>query len=166
MSPAMQSRIDALAQRLKDNPDADLQSWITLARSYLMQGDFAQAVSAYAEVVKKSPTDASLLVDYAEALALAQGRSLQGEPEKIVQRALTIDPKHVKALGMAGRGAFDRADYAVALKYWDQLLPLVPPESEFARKLSASIADARAHMAGGSAAPHGASVSEVSPVQR
>ena len=145
-SPPMQSRIEALAKRLEKNPDEDLQSWITLARSYFLQGRFAQAASAYAEVVKRSPNDANLLADYAEALALAQGRSLKGEPEKVIRRALAIDPKHVKALGMAGRAAFDSADYPLALKYWNRLLPLLPAESDYATKLAASIADVQARM--------------------
>ena len=148
-SPLMQSRIEALSKRLKENPHEDPQSGITLARSHFLHGRFAQAASAYAEVVKKSPNDANLLADYAEALALAQGRSLKGEPEKVIRRALAIDPKHVKALGMAGRAAFDRADYPLALKYWNRLLPLLPPESEYARKLGTSIADVQARMSNG-----------------
>jgi len=163
-SQPMQSRIEALDKRLKDTPDADPQSWLTLARSYFHQRQFAQAASAYAEVVKRSPGDASLLADYAEALALAHGRSLQGEPEKVIQRALAVDPKHVKSLGMAGRAAFERADYPIALTYWNRLLPLVPPESEYARKLSASIADAQVRMSDGGAAPQRAAAPRVAPV--
>ena len=157
-TPPMQSKIEALSKRLKENPHEDLQSWITRARSYFLQGRFAQAASAYAEVVKRSPNDAHLLADYAETLALAQGRSLKGEPEKVIQRALAIDPKHFKALGIAGRAAFDRADYPAALKYWTRLLPLIPPESEYARKLGASIADAQARMSNGRAGPQPAAV--------
>ena len=150
-APTMEARIEALAQRLEKEPQQNLQSWITLARSYFLQGRFAQAASAYAEAVKKSPNDPNLLVDYAEALALAQGRSLQGEPEKAIQRALGIDPKHVKGLGMAGRAAFDRAEYALALERWNKLLPLIAPESGYARTLRASMADARARMSAGNA---------------
>ena len=152
-SQQMQSRLEALSKRLKENPHEDPQSGITLARSHFLHGRFAQAASAYAEVVKRSPNDANLLADYAEALALAQGRSLKGEPEKVIRRALAIDPKHVKALGMAGRAAFDSADYPLALKYWNRLLPLLPPESDYARKLGASIADVQARMSNGHTAP-------------
>ena len=111
-------------------------------------------------MVKRSPNDAHLLADYAEALALAQGRSLKGEPEKVIQRALAIDPKHVKALGMAGKAAFDRADYPLALKYWNRLLPLLPPESEYARKLGTSIADVQARMSNGRTGPQPAAASQ------
>jgi len=145
-SQAMRSKVDALARRLEENPDEGVQSWITLARSYFMQGHYSQSAEAYAAAVARLPHDAQLLADYAEALALAHGRSLQGEPEKIVHRALAIDPKNIKALGMAGRAAFDRADYENALRHWDRLLPLLPPGSEFARKLKHSIADAKARM--------------------
>ena len=152
-SSQMRSTLEALSKRHKENPREDPQSGVTLARSHFLHGRFAQAASAYAEVVKSSPNDANLLADYAEALALAQGRSLKGEPEKVIRSALAIDPKHVKALGMAGRAAFDNADYPLALKYWNRLLPLLPPESDYATKLGASIADVQARMSNVHTAP-------------
>ena len=152
-SQQLQSRLEALSKRPKENPPDNPQTGIMLARSHFLHGRFAQAASAYAEFVKRSPNDANLLADYAEALALAQGRSLKGEPEKVIRRALAIDPKHVKALGMAGRAAFDSADYPLALKYWNRLLPLLPPESDYATKLAASIADVQARMSNGHTAP-------------
>ena len=159
-SQQLQSRLDALSRRPKENPHDDPQTGIMLARSHFLHGRFAQAATAYAEVVKRSPNDANLLADYAEALALVQGRSLKGEPEKVIRRALAIDPKHVKALGMAGRAAFDSADYPLALKYWNRLLPLLPPESEYARKLGASIADVQARMSTGRTGPQPAAASQ------
>ena len=159
-SPQMQARFEALSKRLKQNPHDDPQTGIALARSHFLHGRFAQAASAYAEVVKKSPNDANLLADYAEALALAQGRSLKGEPEKVIGRALAIDPKHIKALGMAGRAAFDSTDYPLALKYWSRLLPLLPPGSDYATKLGTSIADVQARMSTGRTGPQPAAASQ------
>ena len=48
------------------------------------------------------PGTRSCSADYADALAMAQGRRLQGGPEKIIAGALAIDPLNVKAPPLAG----------------------------------------------------------------
>jgi len=131
-----------LAARLKNNPE-DAQGWIMLGRSYAALGRFPQAARAYANAVDRSPRDAQLLADYADTLAMAQGRRLQGEPEKIIARALAVDPGNLKALLLAGTAAFNRNDYAGALRHWERALGAVPGDSEMAQNLRASIAEAR-----------------------
>ena len=138
----LQSLVDRLAARMKDNPE-DAQGWAMLARSYAVLGRFRDSADAYAKAATRMPSDAQLLADYADALAMAQGRRLQGEPEKIIARALTADPNNIKALALAGTVAFDRKDYAGAVRHWERIGQLVPPGSEFADSLQASIAEAR-----------------------
>src|SRR5712664_2997038 len=91
----------------------------------------------------RMPRDAQLLADYADALAKAQGRTLQGEPEKIILRALTIDPDNVKALLLAGTAAFNRSDHPAAIRHWKRVLGLLPKESDMIQRVQASIAEAR-----------------------
>ena len=67
------------------------------------------------------PDEPDLLADYADALAMSQGRDLSGKPLELVKRALKIDPTHWKALAMAGTAAFDRKDYKGAVDYWERL---------------------------------------------
>jgi cytochrome c-type biogenesis protein CcmH len=74
---------------------------------------------------------------------MVRGERLQGEPEKLVLRALEIDPEHLKALALAGTAAFERKDYARAERYWRRMLPLVPAGSEDERQIRASIDEAR-----------------------
>jgi cytochrome c-type biogenesis protein CcmH len=134
--------VDRLAARLKEEPE-DGEGWLMLGRSYNLFGRYADAAQAYANAVKRLPPDASLLADYADALAMAQGRRLEGEPEKLIARALAIDPNNVKALALAGSAAFERRDYAEAARYWERMVPLVPPDSDEARTLRANIEEAR-----------------------
>ncbi len=137
----IEEMVQRLATRLQNNPD-NVEGWIMLARSYNALGRFEQAASAYASAAKQSPNDAQLLADYADALAMAQSR-LQGEPEKLIARALQIDPDNSKALALAGSLAFDNKNYARAVEYWEMALRLAPPDSEFARSVNASLAQAR-----------------------
>jgi cytochrome c-type biogenesis protein CcmH len=54
-------------------------------------------------------------------------------------------------LGMLGIASFENGDYAGAANYWEQLLPMLPPESQNAEMIKQGIAQARA-MAGDSPA--------------
>ena len=131
-----------LAAKLKENPD-DAEGWSMLGRSYAVMGRFRESADAYANAAARAPNDAQLLADYADALAMAQGRRLEGEPEKLIARAVAADPDNVKARMLAGTIAFNRGDYAGAAAHWERVLARVPPESEIGQQLRAAIADAR-----------------------
>jgi cytochrome c-type biogenesis protein CcmH len=138
----MQTLVERLAARLKEEPD-NAEGWAMLGRSYGALGRFDDASAAYAEAVSRVPQDAQLLADYADTLAMAQGRRLQGEPEKLIARALRADPDNVKALALAGTVAFENTDYPTAVGHWERILALVPQESDFTQSLRSSIAEAR-----------------------
>ena len=135
--------VERLAQRLQQEPE-NVAGWILLGRSYATFGRFKQSADAYAKAVSLRPGDAQLLADYADALGMALGRNLAGEPEKLVLRALEIDPRNLKALALAGTIAFERKDYKQATAFWERMLPLVAAESDDARSIRANVAEARA----------------------
>jgi cytochrome c-type biogenesis protein CcmH len=134
--------VEQLAQRLKAHPD-DAEGWQVLARSYVMLGQPAQAVEAFRKAVSLRPDDAPLLADFAVTLANSSERRFEGEPTRLVERALKADPRHPKALAMAGAIAFDRQDYAGAVRYWETLARTQPADSPIAAQLRESIAEAR-----------------------
>lgn len=135
--------VERLAARLRENPD-DADGWRLLGRSYGVMGRFDDAADAYAKAAARAPRDAGLLADFADVLAMARGRSLQGEPEQLALRALEIEPSNLKALALAGTAAFERKDYARAGAYWERMLPLVAPDSDDARAIQRNVAEARA----------------------
>ena len=139
--------VDKLAARLKQKPD-DNEGWIMLGRSYAILERFDDSAKAYAEAVKRVPGDARLLTDYADALAMAQGQNLAGEPEKLIARALAIDPANGKALALAGTAAFQNRQYAAAIGHWEKLLKGLPPDSEIARAVEESLSEARSQLTG------------------
>ena len=146
--------VKRLAARLRENPD-DVDGWKMLGRSYAVLGRFGEAVDAYAKAAVRAPRDAQLLADFADALAMARGKSLQGEPEKLVLRALEIEPRNLKALALAGTAAFERKAFKAAADYWQRMLPLVPPESEDAQLIRDNVAQAT-QLAGGQPPPRAA----------
>ena len=139
----IEGMVERLAARLKENPD-DVEGWKLLGRSYSALGRFPEAAEAYAKAAARAPRDAQVLADLADVLAMANGQRLAGDPEKLVERALQIDPKNLKALALAGTAAFDRGDFAVAAERWGRMLPLVPADSEDARVIRENVEQARA----------------------
>ena len=140
-----------LAQRLKSQPD-DVEGWMMLGRSYTALGRYPDAVIAFRRAIALVPEDPTLLADFADVLGMAQGKRLAGEPAQLVQKALDIDPKHVKALALAGSVAFEAHDYASARAYWERLIAVVPPDSEIARSVRGSVAQAVQLEGGGAGA--------------
>ena len=141
------ANIQKLADRMKDNPN-DVQGWTMLARSYMMQERFSDAASAYEKLTVLSANDADAWADYAEALALANRQNLEGKPTEAINRALKIDPKHQKALALAGSAAFQAKDYQKAMDHWQQLLKLLPPESQELQIITEQISKAKELAAG------------------
>jgi cytochrome c-type biogenesis protein CcmH len=139
----VESMVARLAARLRENPE-DTEGWRLLGRSLTVLGRFPEAAEAYGNAAKRSPRDPQLLADLADALAMAQGRRLAGEPEQLVLRALEIDPNNLKALALAGSAAFERKDYNSAAAYWQRMLPLVPEGSDDARAIQANVNEALA----------------------
>lgn len=131
-----------LAQRLEKEPD-NAEGWAMLARSYYVLQRYPEAVQAYERLVKLVPQEPAVLVDYADALAMRNGRKISGKPLELVQEALKLDPNQTKALAMAGTEAFDRNDFRLAVEYWEKLRSVAPPDSEMARNIVDSIAEAR-----------------------
>ncbi len=138
----IESMVTRLAKRLESNPD-DGEGWFMLARTYGALGRYAEAANAYAKAEALFPQDAQLLADYADTLAMAQGQSLQGKPEALVQRALQADGNNLKALALAGTVEFERHDFAKAVEYWRRMLALLPPDSEMVDSVRASIKEAQ-----------------------
>ena len=141
----IQAMAAKLAERLQNNPD-DGEGWLMLGRSYAVLGRYPESAAAFGRATTLLPPSANMLADYADIMAMAQGRKLSGEPEKIIARALSIDPRHIKSLALAGSVAFERGDFGSAIQQWRTILTLVPPDSSVAQSIGKSIADAENRM--------------------
>lgn len=152
VTPAqIEGMVAALAERLKQQPN-DVEGWQMLGRSYSVLGRGADAVAALRKAVALQPRNPDLLADLADMIGMAQGRKLAGEPAQLVQQVLALDPRHPKALALAGTVAFEARDYAGARRYWEQLVAVLPPDSELARSAQGGIEEARQLESGGATA--------------
>jgi len=114
-----------------------------LARSQAALGRYPEAAKSYAKAIEYGGKNASVLADYADVLAMAAGRDLRGEPYRLIQEALKLDPDHVKALALAGTAEFHMGNYDAAIMYWERLMKSLPPDSPLAEGVRSGLATAR-----------------------
>jgi len=138
--PVDELRDDLLAQASRNPRDA--RAWVLLARLELGEDRFTEAAAAFEKALAnpKASTDLNLWCEYADALALAQGRTLVGRPREIVLQTLARNPKHQRALEMAGSAALETGDYAEAALHWRALAVELPEGSSERLELSAALA--------------------------
>jgi len=149
MMEGLNTLMERLKKKLEQNPN-DATGWAMLARSYMAMERYADAVPAFDKAFKLNPNDADMLADYADALGIHQGRKLEGKPETMIEKALKVDPNHVKALMLAGTMAYNRKDFALAVKDWERARTNLPQDSdpEFSEQITAAIGDAKQRMGG------------------
>jgi cytochrome c-type biogenesis protein CcmH len=155
----LERMVDQTRLRVQKDPK-DAASWAMLAHSYDMLGKFAESSKAYATLARLVPNDAQVLADYADALAVANGRTLAGEPAALVDKALALDPRNVKAQTLAGTAAFERKDYDDAVKHWQRAREL-SHDPQFVQQVDVSLANARASAQG---LPASAATAAATPV--
>lgn len=140
--PQLAAMMDKLEKHLQQHPD-DAQGWLLLARSRNATGEPQLAVKAYQKVVALQPKDANLLVEYANALGIAHGQDLSGQPEALIQQALQLDADNENALFLAGEAALQAGRNAEAVQYWTRLENRQPPNADGLAELKAMIARAK-----------------------
>lgn len=142
--------VESLAAKMRERPD-DARGWALLGRSMASLGRFDEAADAYARLAKLVPGNPDILADYADALAMTQGRRLTGRPRELAAEALRLDPQHPKALALAASAAGEAGDHAEALAHWEALAAILPADSDDGRQVRQVIAEVRAQA--GAAAP-------------
>jgi cytochrome c-type biogenesis protein CcmH len=138
-----QAMTSKLAARMRQQPN-DVVGWTMLGRAYKALERYPDAAQALARANKLQPENAEILVEYAEALGLAKGGDLSGEPAHLIERALKLAPDDPKALTLAGTAAFSNGDYKQAIAYWQRLAAKLPPSSEMGQAIASGIAEAKA----------------------
>jgi cytochrome c-type biogenesis protein CcmH len=138
----IEAMVARLEERLKNSPN-DVEGWAMLGRSYSALGKSDLALNAHRMAVKLNPKDAQAHADLADALAVVNGRSLEGEPEKIINKAIALDGNNVKALALSGTLAYNRGDMPKAAKLWERALKNSEPDSPMYEQLKRAVDDAR-----------------------
>jgi cytochrome c-type biogenesis protein CcmH len=143
-APDMEQAVAGLAAKMAENPD-DVEGWVLLGRAYKQMQRFTESRDALAKAIALAPEQPDVMVEYAEAMAMAAPeRRIEGEPRALLEKALAANPQHQRALWLLGISDAQAGDAAGAVRRWETLLPLLPPDSEVAKSVGEQIAQARA----------------------
>lgn len=130
-----------LERQLQRYP-SDTRARVLKARLDMQAGRFDEAAAGYARALEgasKAARDPDVWVEYAEAAGMVQGRTLVGEPKRLVDKALALDANHPGALDLAGSAAWEMRDFGAAAGHWKRLLAQLPPGSARHAQLGAAV---------------------------
>jgi cytochrome c-type biogenesis protein CcmH len=130
-----------LNARLKQEPN-NADGWVMLARVERSLSHFESAEKALTKALSLSQND-DVEIERAEVLAQINHGSFKGEPWAIILKVLKANPDQGNALLLAGSAAFTEEHYSDALKYWQRVQKLVPPDSADGAALADAIGKAQ-----------------------
>ena len=118
---ALAKNLEALAERLKDQPDND-KGWYMLGRSYLNMGNYEQSAAAFAHMLSKFKDDHSLSAYYAEALYMADRQIVTPRVAAAIEATLALNPHDITMLEIKALGAFQSQDLRGAIGLFQRAL--------------------------------------------
>ncbi|MGJ8528463.1 c-type cytochrome biogenesis protein CcmI [Maritalea sp.] len=110
-----------IEQRLFDVPD-DLQGWKVIAPIYMRQQSYENAAIAFRNIVRLEGESADNLTNLAEAVMLSQQGDAAGEPMELLNRAMSIDPDHLRSQFYVAGEATRSGDHDLAIGLWEKIL--------------------------------------------
>ena len=138
----VEKMVAEFAIKMEKDP-SNLKGWAMLARSYRILGRNEDAAKAYARAGNFIDTDPQLLADYADVLATNANGSFVGKPLQLINQALKLDPNNLMALWLSGTASYNANNYKAAVQTWEKLAKQIPPDTDEARAIQGSIAEAR-----------------------
>ena len=140
--PMVLEMVARLEKRLEEQPD-DAAGWFRLGRAYAVLGRQDAANSAYARAYKLTPDDPQVVAEYATFLYNGDPENTGGQVLALFTHLLKLDPNNQDALWFLGFASFQQGDNKLALKYWEQLLKGLAPDSKEAEHIRLIITKTR-----------------------
>lgn len=147
LPPMALEMVARLEKRLKENP-SDAQGWARLGRSYMVMQRMGDARDAYAKAHALAPGDVEILADYANMIYRQHPGMTQGLVYDLFRKLYALAPDHIAAQWFMGLAAFEKGNFAEALKFWERLYSKIPPENPAREQVKRAIDEARARQQG------------------
>jgi cytochrome c-type biogenesis protein CcmH len=146
--------VEKLTNRLKENPQ-DTEGWFMLGRTMMVLEDYDKAVTAFEATYSLAGEEPSVMLALADSIAMSKGGDM-GDPRirELVHKALAVDSENVTGLWLAGLIETEAGNNPEALKYFQQLRPLVADDAASVSEVDKLIA-----RVGGAQANEGATAS-------
>ncbi len=142
---ALDAMVEKLAEHMRREP-GNVDGWALLGRTYAALSRYQDSVKAYRHAVELEPQNPDLLSDYADALVAAGNGAFTDQVGELLQRALTVDPRHLKSLWLRGHWRYRHDDVPGAIKDWQTVLAALPPGDENAVSIQRQITIAQGRL--------------------
>ncbi len=140
--PPLKDMVAALISRLKENPE-DPEGWFLLGRTYMAMKAYSNAAGAFERLQTLVGDDPTVLLTWADALAMSQQGDLRGKPAELIRKAVELAPDDATALWLAGMVEAQAGDYKLAIRHWERLQPMVQEDAESSQRVASLLAEAR-----------------------
>lgn len=128
-----------LEAKLKAKPD-NLDGWILLGRTEAARQNWHKSADAMRHAVALAPKRDDLLTAYGEIQVMADGGLVTPQARDAFSKALTLDAKNARALWYLGLEAVQQRKVGMARDYWQNLLAVLPADSEEHKTVSEALA--------------------------
>jgi cytochrome c-type biogenesis protein CcmH len=144
---ANQLLITRLMTDVNNHPD-NLQTRSLLGRTAAGMGDYSLAIEQFRAILDlESEGVSSIRAELAQALFLQLNNRVSPEIQLLVGKVLAEDPNNTVGLSLSGIGAFQSADYAAAISFWEKMIVIEGPGTPNSIALMQGIKTARQRMA-------------------
>ncbi|OBT15864.1 c-type cytochrome biogenesis protein CcmI [Vibrio sp. UCD-FRSSP16_10] len=137
----------ALRTSLHRNPD-DATGWLLLGRIGLANRDIETAMGAMKRARKLEPNNVDIQLGLAQSLTLSNDEVDHAEAERLLHDLLRQDYVDLRVFSLLAFSAFEKGDYAGAVRYWRTMQQLIGPEDSRYDMLERSINSARSKLGG------------------
>lgn len=127
---SIESMVAQVEAHLEQNPD-DGRGWDVVAPVYMRMGRFNDAVRARANALRLLGATADREADLGEAMVAAGNSIVTADAKTSFERALKIDPNHLKAQYFIGLAAEQDGRPAEAARIWRAMLERAPANAPF-----------------------------------
>jgi cytochrome c-type biogenesis protein CcmH len=131
--------IARLKKQVEKNPKS-AKGWYLLGKLYMSQRQFQDAIDVFAKANELQPSDKDIMMDYAQALFVAQKTN---QAVVLARQVLAQDPQNPRAINLLGSNAFQEGQYQEAINQWEKLRNYYLFGSDDANALEAAIERAK-----------------------
>lgn len=131
-----------LKQQVQRNSDS-AKGWYLLGRLYASQDSWSDANECFEKAYQLKPEEISIIINVAQSKLQLNHQQFNKEIRSLFEKALRLNNQQPDALAMLAMDAFIHKDYEKAISLWQQLLQLMPTNSEDAKAVRKAIARAQ-----------------------
>lgn len=136
-----------LAQRLKKDP-SNAKDWRMLGRSFKYLKQYKLAANSFKKAYELLGDEPVLMLQYADALVMANGGAFTGKPAELIYKAVEKLPNDETGLWLAGMAKAEQKEFPQAIAYWRKLLGILPAGSDSSKQVNSLIATVQAKATG------------------